>query len=209
MISGILAATCATWGIVVTDVVAESARSGGRNISIFGHRIATGLGPALASWTIAALSCSAVVAIAFAWHFWRVGRLERQIDTEIERRWNELSLRAAGMEARNNLLEWRVPILQSNVNELLGKRDELLGDLSHINERKRVLKEIIADMERSLDPQAPSVVRLPESPAVSTPQASEPEPESEEPVVEVPGTPTRPAISARGDEGKVSGTEPG
>lgn len=185
MITGLLAAICAAWGIAVVDVIGESASSGGRTLSIFGNQIATGLSATVGVIAIAALACSAVVAIAFAWRFWRIGRIEREIDSEVERRWSELSIRAAGMEARNNLLEWRVPILQTNVDELLEKRDELLGDLQHISERKRVLKEMVTELERTTDqpaetatedsgPSSARIVKLPEAPEVTPVKLPEP-----------------------------------
>jgi hypothetical protein len=168
--AALLAIACAAWGVAVIDVVAESAGSGGETLSIFGGHVASGLSPAVGIWAIAALSCSAVVAIAFAWHFWRIGRVDREIDSEVNRRWSELSTKAAGMEARNNLLEWRVPILQNNVEELLDKRDELLHELLKISERKRVLKEMVVELEKatgstdgSVETDSTEIVKVPEA----------------------------------------------
>jgi len=209
VITGLLAAICAAWGFAVVDVIGGSASSGGKTLSIFGKQIATGLSPAVGVIAIAALSCSAIVAIAFAWRFWRIGRVEREIDSEVERRWSDLSIRAAGMEARNNLLEWRVPILQTNVDELQVKRDELLGDLQHISERKRALKEMLAELERATDQPAATGAKAPGSSSaqiVKLPEAPEDTPvKLPEPPEVTPAT-SEAASGARSDEPSVEGS---
>jgi methionine synthase I (cobalamin-dependent) len=47
---------------------------------------------------------------------------------EVDKRWEEISTRNAGMEGRNELLEWRLMDLQEQVDALVARRDALLAD---------------------------------------------------------------------------------
>ena len=134
MLATFLITVSTLWTALVADIVAESATSGGSKLSMLGHvlsRPATGTGIAV----LTVLSASAGSAITASVAFMKGRRLERRMAAEIDDRWEAISQRSAGSVARGELLEWRSAELQTTLNELLSKRNELLDEIADLRKR--------------------------------------------------------------------------
>lgn len=116
------------WGVLAVDLVAESAARGGRALVLFGSVLVrtspeTGI---LAIAGVAALAGAGIVATAA---FLRERWLDERIAEELDERYQEISVRAAGWEAREDLIRWQISDLQREQSRLIAKRDELLDDM--------------------------------------------------------------------------------
>lgn len=125
---GFLSAAFATaWTAIAVDIVIESTLDPDDRFVLFGRTIVTTT-PTAEVFVCVGLAMS-VAAIAAAWI---VGSLRRrrelQLRADVDRRWEEISTRRAGMEARNELLEWRLQDLQEQIDSLIERRDELLAE---------------------------------------------------------------------------------
>jgi hypothetical protein len=109
------------WCAVATELVLESARSGGRALVFFG-RVLAAPPPGAEVLILCAISASAGLAIAIAVAHGRGRMLERRMAEQLDARWAELAEREVADKARKDLLSWRIAELHSLVDELLAER---------------------------------------------------------------------------------------
>ncbi len=147
---GLLWVSCAAaWTALVVDVVIESAPSGGSTIQVSGRAFAVS-DPAHGIYLMAGLAASAALLLTAALASWRGRRRERRMAAELDERWEQLSIDHAGVEARQQLLEWRVGELQTQADVLAGKRDELLEEMASVRQRTARLREAAREHKRAL-----------------------------------------------------------
>jgi hypothetical protein len=180
VIGFMLAALATAWTAFAVDIVIESTLDDANRLVLFGRTVID------TSATLEVFACVGLgMTVAVIATAWIVGstrrRREVQLRADVDRRWEEISTRNAGMEARNDLLEWRHQDLQEQVNVLVARRDELLSD-SHrdLAEAKQAVRATRSrDALRQLQD---GVVVLPEAGAdeEATGQTSD-EPESSMP----------------------------
>ena len=109
------------------DIIIESTRDAADRLVLFGRTIVA------TTSTIESFVCVGVgISVAVILTAWVVGSIHRrrelQLRVAVDRRWEEISNWNAGMEARNELLEWRLQDLQEQIDTLIVRRDELLSD---------------------------------------------------------------------------------
>lgn len=149
MFAAFLLTVSALWTAVVVDIIAESASSGATKISLFG-RVLSEPSSAAGIVLLTALAASAAVALSSAIAYSRGRRLERQMAAELDERWEAISQRSAGSVARGELLEWRSADLQTTLNELLSKRDELLAEILDLRGRDAAFRKAAREQRESL-----------------------------------------------------------
>src|SRR5207247_1342215 len=140
----LLVALGTAWTVFATDVLVESIKDKTGAILLFGRSLfSASATPEVLILAGLALTLGAVLTLALT----TISRARRyrSMRSEFDRRWQELSVRHAGLEARHELLEWRIPELQRHVDTLHGKRDELLDEMGKIAEKTRALRELAAD----------------------------------------------------------------
>ena len=172
-----LAALATAWTAFAVDTVIESTLDDRNRLVLFGRTVIE------TSSSVEVFACvglgMSVAAIATAWIVGSARRRrETQLRADVDDRWEEISTRNAGMEARNELLVWRLKDLQEQVNTLVARRDELLADshrdlkeakeavratrsrdaLRHLQEGVVVLPEVEPAEDGSNDPSAPDNV---------------------------------------------------
>jgi len=157
------------YSVLAGFVVVESIQDPSPSIILFGRTLFVTT-PMIETITLAGitLTLGGIITLAMSASA-RAGRYKK-MRTEVDRRWHELSVRHAGLEARHELLQWRIPELQKHVDTLHGKRDELLEEMGRIAEKTRALREAASEGTEMLHQMSDSFVVLPES------EASEPEP---------------------------------
>lgn len=127
MVGFILAALATAWTTIAADAVIESTLDASDRLVLFGRTMV------LTSPTIEVFACVALgMSVAVVITAWIQGsvqwRHEVKMRSEVNKRWEEISTRNAGMEGRNELLEWRLHDLQDQVDALAARRDALLSD---------------------------------------------------------------------------------
>ncbi|MEP6477040.1 MAG: hypothetical protein ABJC60_07180 [Actinomycetota bacterium] len=127
MVGFILAALATAWTTIAGDAVIESTLDASDRLVLFGRTMV------LTSPTIEVFACVALgMSVAVVITAWIQGsvqwRHEVKMRAEVNKRWEEISTRNAGMEGRNELLEWRLHDLQDQVDALAARRDALLSD---------------------------------------------------------------------------------
>ena len=149
MFTAFLLTISAIWTAVVVDVIAESASSGAAKLSLFGHvlyRPAAEVGIII----LTALAASAAFALSISVAFSNGRRVERRMASDLDGRWEAISMQSAGSTARNELLEWRNASLQVTLEELLSKRDELLSEMAAVRVRTAALRQLAREQTESL-----------------------------------------------------------
>ena len=126
MIGFLLAALGTAWTAFAVDIVIESTLSDSNRLILFGRTVVD------TSATVEVFVCVVLgMTVAAIVAGWLVGSSRRkrdvQLRADVDARWEEISTRNAGMEARNELLEWRYQDLQEQVEVLVARRDELLS----------------------------------------------------------------------------------
>lgn len=157
MLGPFLIAVSSLWTAVVVDIVVESAPSGATKLSVFGQvlsRPTSGVGITV----LTALSASAAFALSATIALSKGRRLERRMAAELDERWESISQRSAGSVARGELLEWRSAELQTTLDELLSKRDELLAEIVDLRKRTAESRRTARAQRESLN-QASSAKR--------------------------------------------------
>jgi TolA-binding protein len=142
----VLSAACA---VAVTDIVAESASSDLTRITLFGTELFTTTGRAGVFITVGlvAAAVAAVVASLAGLH----GRqIERRMASDLDERWQQLSERNAGFEARNELLTWRARELENQIEDLSSQRDEMIEEVDTARNRARQIREQARELKRSM-----------------------------------------------------------
>jgi hypothetical protein len=123
----VLAALATAWTTIAADAVIESTLDAQNRLLLFGRTMA------LTSSTVEVFACvglgMSVAVVITAWIQGSVQwRHEVKMRAEVNKRWEEISTRNAGMEGRNELLEWRLQDLQEQVDTLVVRRDALLAE---------------------------------------------------------------------------------
>jgi hypothetical protein len=125
VIGFLLAALGTAWTAFAVDIVIESTLSDSNRLILFGRTVVG------TSATVEVFVCVVLgMTVAAIVTGWLVGSSRRrrdvQLRADVDARWEEISTRNAGVEARNELLEWRYQDLQEQVDVLIARRDELL-----------------------------------------------------------------------------------
>jgi len=116
----------ALWCAFATELVFESARSGGGELVVLG-RVLAAPPPDVTVLILCAVSASAAFALAIAVARGRGRRLERRMAAELDHRWAELAEHETSDDAIRRLLSWRVAELQKLVEDLLAERHDAPG----------------------------------------------------------------------------------
>lgn len=128
MLAFLLLGLAIAWSTFVAAIVVESARVGGRTISLLGHTLLAP-GEPLGVWILTTFAAAAGLALTCSLAFARGRRLERRMAAELDARLDELSRRNIGLQARQEMLRRRVSELRSRVGELTDRRDALLEEV--------------------------------------------------------------------------------
>jgi hypothetical protein len=135
-----LAALATAWCAVALDVVIESALQSGNAIVLFGRTLTTTTAT-VETFVLVVLGMSVAAIVTASIQSYRRRGYEIALRAAVDDRWEEISTRGAGMEARNELLEWRLRDLQEQVDTLVVRRDELLvetrGDVDEARDMVR------------------------------------------------------------------------
>jgi len=115
----------AVWSALATELVFESARSGGG--LVFLGRVLAAPPPDVTVLILCAVSASAALVLAITVSRGRGRRLERRMAAELDHRWAELAEHETSDDAIRRLLSWRVAELQKLVEQLLAERRDEPG----------------------------------------------------------------------------------
>lgn len=154
---------------LVGDAVVESIGDGGERIVLLGGSLTFDVGTTATLTILTACSAAAALAWAAAIASARGRGLERRMAEELDERWAERSQHNAGVEGKNKLLEFRVVELQTQLEDITGKRDEILQEMATVRERARELARVARDQQETIESLTGSegdsrgdVVRVPE-----------------------------------------------
>jgi hypothetical protein len=177
-----LAALATAWCAIALDIVIESTLDAGHGILMFGRTLAT-TSATVETFALVVLGMTVAAIVTASVQSYRRRSYEVALRADVDQRWEEISTRGAGMEARNELLEWRLQDLQEQVDALVVRRDELLAvqhggleeakDLvrsTRSRESLRQLREGLIVLPE-LDPEEPAPA--PSEPATSAPPGAE------------------------------------
>lgn len=169
---------------LVGDAVVESVGAGGEDIVALGGILRLDVGTTATLTILTALSAgvalawTAAVAVA-------VGRArERRLTEELEARWRERAQHNDGVDGRNKLLEFRVGELQAQLEDIAGKRDEILEEMAAVRARARELAIVAREQQAtiaSLTGEGDKVVRVPEAETEETVEAGSEDASADEP----------------------------
>jgi TolA-binding protein len=142
----VLAIACAA---AVADIVVESASSDLTQLSLFGTELYTTTGRTgiFIAAALVAAATAAVVASLAALHG---RRIERRMAGDLDDRWQQLSERNAGFEARNELLTWRARELENQIEDLSSQRDEMIEEMDAARKRAREIREQARELKRAM-----------------------------------------------------------
>jgi hypothetical protein len=138
------------WTVLAVDLVAESAARGGRSLVLFGTELVrtpveTGI------LAVAAVAASAGVALVAAAAFVRGRWLERRLADEVDERYQEISVKAAGWEAREDLIRWQIADLERQQAKLIAKRDELIWEMQTARRATSDLRKVARKQKAAID----------------------------------------------------------
>jgi hypothetical protein len=136
---------------LIGDAVVESIGDGGERIVLLGGSLTLDVGTAATLTILTACSAAAALAWAAAIAFARGRRLERRMAEELDERWAERSQHNAGVEGKNRLLEYRVVELQTQLEDITGKRDEILQEMATVRERARELARVAREQQETIE----------------------------------------------------------
>lgn len=134
--SSFLIALAITWLTAVVDTVIESAKTGAEQIVMFGTELFRPASPEIGVWIVCGLSASAMLAVVTAVAVARGRRLKRRLAEELSARIEESKLSRPGSTGLTTLLPSRVAELQTSVETLTIRRNELLDEIRQIEERR-------------------------------------------------------------------------
>lgn len=128
MVGFLLAAAATAWTALAAAIVVESTLDGSDRLVLFGRTVVTVESSTLEVFLCVGIAMSVATLVA-AWLVGSLGRRrEIQLRYEVDRRWEEISTFNAGMEARKELLEWRLQDLHDQIATLTARRDTLLAE---------------------------------------------------------------------------------
>lgn len=138
------------WSVLAVDLVAESAARGGRALVLFGTVIVrTPIEAGIVA--IATVAASAGIALIAAAASVRGRWLERRLADEVDERYQEISVRAASWEAREDLLRRQIADLEREQARLIAKRDELIADMQAARRTTSDLREVARRSKEAID----------------------------------------------------------
>lgn len=148
-ISIILLVVSAACAAAVTDIVVESASSGLTQLTMFGNELFTTGGRA-GIFITAALVAAAAAALMASLAALHGRRIEKRMASDLDERWQQLSERNAGFEARNELLTWRARELENQIEDLSAQRDEMIEEMDTSRSRARQIREQARELKRTM-----------------------------------------------------------
>ncbi len=181
MLGFLKAAVGTVWIALAGDVAVESALNDDHTLRSFGRAFAT-VSPKAETIAIAGLAFTVGAVAIFGVSAGRRARRWHGLKDQTDRRWKEFTESHSGLEARNELLQWRVPELQRQVDELDRRRDEKLEELAQIAEQTQALYALAGEGREALQRMKDSLVVLPDPeppeapPAPEAQEATKPEP---------------------------------
>jgi hypothetical protein len=151
-----LAGSAVIWIGLAVDSIVESIRATSFSVRLVGASLfqTTATGEAVG---LVLISLSVGVVATLLIRGLMGSRLTAVVRREVDRRWNEMSVKSAGAEARNELLMWRIEELQRQLRELMGKRDDMVEEMSRLEARSKHLRG-----EAEPGPRPDDVVRVPD-----------------------------------------------
>jgi len=161
LIIGIIAILLATaWTAFVVDTVVESARAFEGSIVFLRRTLLTpGIRPGIL--ILCGLAASAGLAWTAAVAYIRGRRLKKRTARQIEARVQEVKVQAAGDAARAGLISWRISELQTSMDELTERRDQIVAEMDLARRRTSELRSLSEDYQRSVTKLQDRLVRLP------------------------------------------------
>jgi hypothetical protein len=160
--AGTIAIALATiWTAVVVETILESGRTYGVSI-VFLRRelLRPGIRPGL--FILCGLAASAGLAWAGAIAYARGRRREREMAAELDRRYQEITTKAAGDVARAGLTSWRIEELRTSMEGLSDRREQLLAEMELAQRRTSELRALAEDYKRSLESMQDRLIVLPD-----------------------------------------------
>ena len=163
MITGIIAIGLATaWTAFVVDTIVESTRAFEGSILFLDRTLlTTGTRPGIL--ILCGLAASAGLAWTAAIAYARGRQLKRRAAGEVETRVEEVKVHAAGDAARAGLSAWRVSELQTSIDELTERRDEIVAEMDIARRRTSELRALSEDYQRSVTKLQDQLIKLPHS----------------------------------------------
>ena len=163
MITGIIAIVVATaWTAFVVDTIVESTKAFEGSIVFLDRTLLTpGTRPGIL--ILCGLAASAGLVWAASIAYVRGRRLKQRTAGEVETRVEEVKVHAAGDAARAGLSAWRVSELQTSIDELVERRDEIVAEMDLARRRTSELRALSEDYQRSVTKLQNELVKLPES----------------------------------------------
>jgi hypothetical protein len=166
-----LAALATAWCAVALDIVVESTLDARNAFVMFGRTLVTTTAT-VEMFALVALGMTVAAIITASIQSYRRRGDEIALRADVDKRWEEISTRGAGMEARNELLEWRLQDLQEQVDILIVRRDGLLAEqLGGLEEAKDMVRS--SRNHKSLRELRDGVIVLPELDAEDSDQQAQ------------------------------------
>jgi hypothetical protein len=163
LITGITAIVLATaWTAFVADTILESTKAFEGSIRFLDRILLTpGTRPGIL--ILCGLAASAGLAWTAAIAYVRGRRLKKRAAGEVETRVEEVKVHAAGDAARAGLSAWRVSELQTSIDELVERRDEIVAEMDLARRRTSELRALSEDYQRSVTKLQDQLIKLPQS----------------------------------------------
>lgn len=163
MITGITAIGLATaWTAFVVGTIVESTKAYEGSIRFLDRTLLTpGTRPGIL--ILCGLAASAGLAWTAAIAYVRGRRLKKRTAGEVETRVEEVKVHAAGDAARAGLSAWRVSELQTSIDELVERRDEIVAEMDLARRRTSELRALSEDYQRSVTKLQDQLIKLPHS----------------------------------------------
>ncbi len=160
--AGIIAIVLATlWTAFVVETIIESARAFGGSIIFLGRTLfMPGIQPGIL--ILCGLAATAGLAWTAALAYERGRRLEKRMAAELDARYQEMTTQAAGDAARAGLLTWRIGELQTSMDELIAKRDQIQAEMELERRQTSELQALSEDYKRSLTELQDRLITLPD-----------------------------------------------
>ncbi len=135
--------------VVAGDLAIESAQSGLTQLTLFGNDVHTATGHS-GVYIVVGLVAVFAAALATSLATLRGRSLERRMAAQLDGRWQQISERNAGFEARNELLTWRARELENQIEDLESQRTELIEEMDHNRIRTRKLRDQARLMKQAI-----------------------------------------------------------
>lgn len=149
LISIVLVVISAVGAALAGDLAVESASSGLTRLTMFGNDLYTTTAHT-GVFIVVGLVAAFAAALAASLASLRGRNIERRMAEQLDGRWQQISERNAGFEARNELLTWRARELENQIEDLESQRTELIEEMDRNRARTRKLREQARMMKRAI-----------------------------------------------------------